>query len=397
MAIYGRILRTPGVALLVVATTVTRLPFAINGLAVILFLREETGSFATAGLVAGALALGAGIGAPIAARLIDRRSAVMLMPLAIVHAAAILLLWALGAVGAPTAALVACAVTAGIAFPPSGSVLRSRWPELMNRDPELIRGAYAFDSVTIEISFVSGPLLTAAIVALAAPEAALALSAVLVISGTALFIWRLPDRRRATAAHEATTGFGPLRAPAIRLIALTTIPVGFCIGAVEVALPAFSEDAGSAALAGILLALWSAASGVGGLVFGARRNRRELLDTYLLIGLLFPLACLPLIAAASPVAMGILVLLAGAPIAPLIATRNELIAEVAPAGTGTESFTWLITSLIAGLSLGTAVGGAVIEAYGWPETVLMGVAVAAAGAVAAFARRGVLRPALAPA
>jgi predicted MFS family arabinose efflux permease len=397
MAVYGRILKTPGVALLITATTLTRLPFAINGLAVILFLRETTGSFATAGLVAGTLALGAGIGAPLAARLVDRRSAVMLMPLAVGHAAAILLLWMLGELGAPTVALVASAIAAGITFPPSGSVLRSRWPELMNGDPELIRGAYAFDSVTIEISFVSGPLVTAALVALVAPQAALALSAVLVIAGTALFIWRLPDRRRASAAGEATTGLGPLRAPAIRLIALTTIPVGFLIGAVEVTIPAFSEEAGSAALAGLLLALWSAASGVGGLVFGARTSRRELLETYLLIGLLFPLACLPMIAASSPVAMALLVLLAGAPIAPLIATRNELIAAVAPAGTGTESFTWLMTSLIAGLSLGTAVGGAVIESSGWPATVLVGTTVAAVGAIVAFAGRGVLRPALAPA
>jgi predicted MFS family arabinose efflux permease len=136
---------------------------------------------------------------------------------------------------------------------------------------------------------------------------------------------------------------------------------------------------------------------VGGLVFGARTSRRELLETYLFIGLLFPLACLPMIAASSPLAMAFLVLLAGAPIAPLIATRNELIAAVAPPGTGTESFTWLMTSLIAGLSLGTAVGGAVIEASGWPATVLVGTTVAAAGAVVAFAGRGVLRPALAPA
>ena len=68
------------------------------------------------------------------------------------------------------------------------------------------------------------------------------------------------------------------------MIALTTIPVGFCIGTVEVALPAFSAEIDDAALAGVLLALWAAASGVGGLIFGARQGRRELLDTYLVIG-----------------------------------------------------------------------------------------------------------------
>ncbi len=84
MAISSRevLSEVPAFAVLITSTMITRLPFAINGLAVILFLRAETGSFATAGLAAGALALGAGIGAPLAGRLVDRRGAVMLMPLA---------------------------------------------------------------------------------------------------------------------------------------------------------------------------------------------------------------------------------------------------------------------------------------------------------------------------
>jgi MFS family permease len=397
MAIYGRILRVPGVAVLIAAATLTRLPFAINGLAVILFMRDATGSFATAGLVAGSLALGAGMGAPFAARLVDRRGAVWLLPLAIVHGAAILALWGLGEIDAASVALVAAALVAGASFPPSGAVLRSRWPELLAGDPELVRGAYAFDSVTIEISFVSGPLITGALVALAEPQAAMALSSVLVVAGTLLFLSRLPDARRALPASEHTAGLGPLRSPAIRLIALTSVPVGFCIGSVEVVIPAFSEEAGNAALAGVLLSVWSLASGIGGLIFGARQSRRELLDSFLLIGALFPLATLPMVAAGAPLTMALFVAMSGAPIAPLIATRNELISQVAPEGTGTEAFTWLMTALIAGLSLGTAVAGAVVESNGWAEAVLIGVAVAAVGAIMTFARRGSLRPALAPA
>ena len=397
MAIYGRILRVPGVAVLIAAATLTRLPFAINGLAVILFMRDATGSFATAGLVAGSLALGAGMGAPFAARLVDRRGAVWLLPLAIVHGAAILALWGLGEIDAAAVALVAAALVAGASFPPSGAVLRSRWPELLAGDPELVRGAYAFDSVTIEISFVSGPLITGALVALAEPQAAMALSSVLVVVGTLLFLSRLPDARRALPASKHTAGLGPLRSPAIRLIALTSVPVGFCIGSVEVVIPAFSEQAGDAALAGVLLSVWSLASGIGGLIFGARQSRGELLDSFLLIGALFPLATLPMVAAGAPVTMALFVAMSGAPIAPLIATRNELISQVAPEGTGTEAFTWLMTALIAGLSLGTAVAGAVVESNGWPEAVLIGVAVAAVGAIMTFARRGSLRPALAPA
>ena len=85
----------PRFAVLIASTMLTRIPYAINGLAVILFLRAETGSFATAGLAAGGLALGAGIAAPLVGRLVDRRGAVLLMPVAVGHAAAIISLWVL--------------------------------------------------------------------------------------------------------------------------------------------------------------------------------------------------------------------------------------------------------------------------------------------------------------
>ncbi len=392
MAAYARLLRIPHVAVLFAATVVGRLPFAINGLAVILFLREVSGSFATAGLVAGALALGAAVGAPAAARLVDRRGVRMMIPLACVHAAALLTIWALGSAGAPTPVLVATALCAGAAFPPSGAVLRSRLPELL-AGQGLVRTAYALDSVMIEVSFVAGPLLTAVIVALTGPGPALGVSAALVIAGTIIFLARLPGESASQVAEPARQGIlGPLGDPAIRIIALTTLPVGFCIGTIEVALPAFSDGRGTPALAGVLLALWSLASGAGGLWFGARETARGPADTYLLIAVLFPLACLPLAAASSPLAMAALAMLAGLPIAPLIASRNHLVGALAPRGASAESFTWLLTALVSGLALGAAAAGALAESEGWQGAVLVGCGVAALGGALAYARRATLRP-----
>ncbi len=392
MSAYARLLRIPHVAVLLAATIVIRLPFAINGLAVILFLREIGESFATAGLVAGALALGSAVGAPAAARLVDRRGVGMLVPLAILQAAAVLSIWALGAASAPAAALAAAGLVAGVAFPPAGAVLRARWPELVS-DPTSLRAAFALDSVGIEVSFVTGPLLTALVVALAGPGFALGLSAGLVIVGTLIFLARLPDTLRSRSATPEDHGLlGPLADPAIRIVALATLPVGFCIGAVEVALPAFSDARGTPALAGVLLALWSLASGIGGLAFGARQSTRGIVEMYLLIAALFPLACLPLAIADSPLAMGALAMLAGLPIAPLIASRNELVGKLASGSASAESFTWLLTALVTGLALGSAAAGTLVESEGWRVAVLAGCAVAALGGALAYARRGTLRP-----
>src|SRR5687767_3479967 len=96
MTTYLRILRHPPMATLLGAALVARLPFGINGLAIVLFLRDQTGSFSVAGAVAGALALGAGVGAPFMGRFVDRRGPRVLLPLAAGNATGILSVLVLG-------------------------------------------------------------------------------------------------------------------------------------------------------------------------------------------------------------------------------------------------------------------------------------------------------------
>ena len=195
----------PSVAVLIAAVTVGRLPFAINGLAVVLFVREVTGSFAIAGLTTGMLALGSAIGAPFAgqARRPPRRRP---GPAARrVHAAALLAIWALGVGAAPAT----CPRGGGVrrrdrAFHPPAPCSGRAGPSCCAM-PSSCAAAYAFDSVMIEVSFVTGPLITAAVVAIAGPEIALAVSAGLV------------DRRRDAvprgAAGRPRTNRAARRAP----------------------------------------------------------------------------------------------------------------------------------------------------------------------------------------
>jgi predicted MFS family arabinose efflux permease len=163
--------------------------------------------------------------------------------------------------------------------------------------------------------------------------------------------------------------------------------VGFCFGAIEVVLPAFSESEGSKELAGVLLAVWSAASGAAGLVYGARVTRAPVEEMHLRFACLLPLGIAALLVASSPLTMALLAILAGIPIAPLIASRNQLVGRVSLPGTATEAFTWPLTALVAGVSLGAATAGALVESYSWTAAVLVAVAVAAVGAGVLFARR----------
>jgi MFS family permease len=298
---YAAILRTPHVAPLLVASMLARLPFGMYALSLVLYLAHERDSFAVAGLVDGAFGIGAAIGSPLQSRLIDRLGQRrVLLPLAIADGAATGGLVALTEAGAPTAALMACALIGGFAIPNIGAALRALWPELLRRREELVSAAFALDSVAIELLFTVGPLIAAGIIAVISPIAALALSAACTLAGVALFVVQPPSRDWRPDERAGSHGrLGALRSGGVRTLMLATVPIGFCFGAVEISLPAFAKQFGAPEWAGVLLSVWALASAAGGLTYGARSWRLPVDAVYLRLVALLPLGFLPALAAPS--------------------------------------------------------------------------------------------------
>ena len=253
---YLEILRAPHVSALILSVLLARLPVGINSIAIVLFLRAETGSFVIAGAVAGALSAGSGVGAPVQGRLVDRFGARrVLLPLAVGHAAALGALVAVTKLDAPTIAALTCGFVAGFVVPPASSVLRSLWSDVL--PARLHQAAYALDSTMIELVFITGPLLTALIATVTSPAAALIVSAAAVVTGTAVFTALPPTRRLVADEHSERHFLGALTSPGVRTLVFASLPTGVGIGMIEVGIPAFSRAEGAAAAAGVLLAIWS--------------------------------------------------------------------------------------------------------------------------------------------
>jgi len=126
---------------------------------------------------------------------------------------------------------------------------------------------------------------------------------------------------------------------------------------------------------------------VGGLVYGslARRPPLPLVHAAVLAGL--ALCILPLAVAPSVPVMALLLLPAGMFIAPLLATRNELIGWVAPPGAVTEAYMWPVTALVGGVAVGSALAGTIVVESGWQVAFGLAAIPAASGALFALARR----------
>jgi MFS family permease len=390
---FARVLRAPDVARLLGAAVLARMPIGIDSLGMVLFVRAETGSFARAGLVAAAFGLGVGCSAPVLGRLIDRHGhARVLLPLAGLHAGSLGALVAFGLAGAPTGVLVACGLAAGISVPPVGSVVRPLLVGLLEDDAGLLPTAYALDGIAIELVFVTGPLLTAAIVVVASPAVALLVACGFVIVGTIVLVttpasraWR-PDARQ----HERHL-LGALASPGMRTIVAATAPVGFALGATEVTMTAFAADHGSRAAAGALMAAWAAGSGVGGLSYGGREHASSPGARWVRLAAVFPLCSLPLLLAPSILAMAPLALIAGLCLAPYMAAANQLVGDVAPPGAVTEAFAWPITAIGLGAAGGSAVAGAIAQSWGWRPGFGAVVAAGTVTALIAVAGRATVR------
>jgi predicted MFS family arabinose efflux permease len=369
--------------MLLLTSIAARLPLATFSLGLLVHVEHLTGSYAAAGVVAGALAVAQGAGAPLLGRLVDRRGqTAVLLGSALVAGAALAGVAAVPA-GAPLPLLIVLAALIGVATPPVGACMRTLIPVLVPGS-ERQRRAYAVDAAATELTWVAGPPLVLTVGVLAGTGAALTAAGAVLVAGTVLFALSPASRGwRPEPAGPARRG-GALASPAMRVLVLVLAGAGVVFGATEVGVTA---AAGSRA--GLLLGLWGAGSLAGGVLAarlggGAAAGR----GFTLLLGLL-GLGHLVLVGAAvHPIAFAAGITLAGSLIAPVLASTYAMVDGAAPAGTATEAFAWLATATAVGSAVGAAAGGSLVDTAGPASAfVLAGVAgLAAAGAATTLGR-----------
>jgi MFS family permease len=368
---YRRILARPHVLALCATSVLARLPVGMGGVALVIFVHDRTGSFGAAGIVGGAFTIGLGATSPLLGRLVDRRGPRrVLIPAGLLTALGLLLVVFLAEADGGTGALVAAAALAGGATPPVGGLLRGLWPSLV--EEEDLVGGYVIDSLLIEVFFVAGPLLTGILAATAGSAVPLFAAAGCGIVGTLWFASIPTVGAQEPVPAEHHTRAGALASPAIRLLALTGIPIGVTFGVLDVVFPAFGAEHGNSALGGPFVAAAALGSAVGALVYGAQAHRfRSPAQGSVALAIYQPLVCLPMLLVGSTTAMFALAALAGTYIAPASNLRNQIAQAAMPPGTGTEAFTWLALSLTVGASGGSALAGPLVQSSGWQAGVLL--------------------------
>jgi MFS family permease len=381
---YGRILRTAGTRQLIAGglgawTAQTMMPVAF-----VLFVREVTGSFGSAGVVLGALSLGAALFAPLRGRLVDRRGpSRAVLALVLPGAATDLLLIVTARSGAPTGVLAAIAFISGAVVAPVGTGLRTAWSVRM-QDSADRQAAYGLLTAIGEVSFFVGPLIAGL---LAAVSTTLAVAASAGLSLVAAFVF-------AGAAGNAGSGGAAGGARALgtrgmRVVVATAALFGMAFGALDVAFPAVARERGATAAAGLLLSAIALGLGVTSLAYGGRATGGQAVRRYAPLTLVAAAGLAPLITLPPLGLLVALAVLAGACFAPITVTQNAAIDEVAPKAVVAEAFALLGSAYAAGTAAGAALSGTLVESGG-PRTAI-GLACAITLAAAAVAALGFVR------
>ncbi|KIH98893.1 hypothetical protein LP52_10715 [Streptomonospora alba] len=358
---YLALLRKPHVFAALATNIAGRLPNGMAVLALTLLFRHEGVDFGVVGMLIAVYGVGTAVGGPVLGRIVDFYGQPLVLVTSGAASAGAFMALAL-APGAPLAATLPLTAVAGALTPPLESCLRSVWPTLVTGDKER-ETAYSLDAALQELIFVAAPLLVSAVVALFLPMHAVVATALITVVGAAVFAALRPVRRWQPVPRKANW-LGPLMEPQVRRVLVCFVFVGAALGALAVGAVAYSEETAGRDVSGILLSANGFGALVGGLTYGtvrvplppARRFR------VLLAGM--ALCYLPLLLLPGLALMTALAALSGLFLAPALACTFLLLGRLAPQGTTTEAFSWLISVFMCGSALGTAIAGVAADAAG---------------------------------
>lgn len=379
MSGYAALVRRPGAGVPWFAAVLSRVVLGMAVVAVVLLVRRSGFGYDRAGATAAAMSLGTAAATPVWGRLADRRGPTGILPtLGIAYAVAgVALAWAVVG-GAPAWVMVATATAMGIAFPPVSAVARVGWRKLYGL--ELRDRAFSLDGVTVELGFVTGPILAAILVDLVAPWVAVVAAGVAMAVATILFA--RSDLIRGIDGTVATVRGGALRVHAVRILMVVFVLVGLAFGTIDILAPAVAEGNGRPGLAGVVLAVFAFGSAVGGLVYGARswpatRQRRLVVLLTVMTVAWLGLATV----VADLVVFSTVALVGGLVIAPSLVIVFSMADDLAPGSVVTEALAWLNTAVVAGAAGGAAIAGRLVEGPGAATACVVAAAMLAGAAV----------------
>lgn len=377
MSTYSSLLKTPGVARIIAAQLTARFPFGMLSLAFLLHIERVHDSYGAAGLVLGAMSIGQAIAGPMTSRLMGVLGMrVVLWTTLLLCSAAVA---AIGLFVMPIPVTMAVAFFAGLSMPPIQPAVRTIYPKMVNS--RQLTPLFSLDASAQEIIWIAGPVAITFVSTQIGTVEGILMSVAIMLAGGFWFISSPEVGRVRIPRSKRRFGTVLARPPVLLATVVGFLLIGSC-AAVEAGVVATFGD--GSPLAGIVLAIWSLGSLVGGLAFGhipigpwATARRMFIVFVGIVISTFMLWSWWGLSAT---------LLISGLGIAPALAVLFAIVSASVKFSDTAEAYGWVGTGQLIGAALGSALAGFLIDGVG---------PVGAFWAAGAFALVGFVVPALA--
>lgn len=372
MHAYREILAIPGALRFSAAGLLARSGGAMMGLGIVLMVSALYDSYGLAGALVAANAVSWAAGTAVLSNLVDRYGQRKVMyPATVVSAATLAVLVVFAVLQWPAWTLFAPAIISGATGGSPGALVRARWSHATS-DANQLHAAFSLESTLDEVTFVVGPVLATALSTGVHPTAGLVAPVLLSLLGAQLFYSQRateppvaprpePGRRRPEALRRFI-----LFTPGVASIVVVNLLIGCVFGGVDVSVVAATTAWGDRAISGVVLAVFSAASGLAGLLYGTRHWRSPLPARFVTgVAALF-VATLGLFLASSVLILAAVGVLIGLSVAPTFINGNTLVGRLVLRERLTEGLAWMGTGIGIGVAIGSSIAGGVIDTGGYP-------------------------------
>jgi MFS family permease len=343
---------------------VARLPMSMTGIGIVLLVSLTTGSFGLAGLLTGATTVAAAVVAPLWGRATDRvGQARVLLLTVVINVLSVALLVTAIELAWPLAVSFAAAIGVGIGFSMAGSAVRARWTLRLNGSP-LLHTAFALEAMLDEVVFIIGPVLVTFLATALHPALGVGVSAVIGLIGAVALAGQRSSQPPIRSTTHGHAGSSRLPWRVLLPVAIASSALGMVFGGMEVNIVAFAKEAGVLPYAGLILVAWSFGSLVAGAVTGAIIWRSSPAKRFRVSASLLALSLVPLPFIDYPLGVALLLILSGMAIAPTLIATIGVIQSAVDQSRLTEALAWNSTGMVAGVAVGAAAVGYVIDSSG---------------------------------
>ena len=377
MSSYTSLLKTPGVARIIAAQLTARFPFGMLSLAFLLHIERVHHSYGAAGLVLGAMSIGQAIAGPMTSRLMGvlGMRVVLWTTLAFCSVA----IATIGLFVLPIPVTMGIAFFAGLSMPPIQPAVRTIYPKMVNS--RQLTPLFSLDASAQEIIWIAGPVAITFVSTQIGTVEGILMSVAIMLLGGSWFISSPEVGRVRIPRSKRRFGSVLQRPPVLLATVVGFLLIGSC-AAIEAGVVANFGNQGPEA--GVVLAIWSLGSLVGGLAFGhipigpwatARR-----------MFIVFVGVTISMFALATWWGLSLTLIIAGLGIAPALAVLFSIVSSSVKFSDTAEAYGWVGTGQLIGAALGSALAGFLIDVRG---------PIGAFWAASIFALVGFIVPALA--